>query len=93
MHFHFYYLSVIYRVNDVVRLIIRRTKSDKFELTYITPSHVIVKVIETQVSAPVKSKYGSEIVDVQLMGQDLFCVARTAETLIICKFSIAFCNS
>jgi hypothetical protein len=50
----------------------------------------MVKVVETGKSVNIKSKYGSEISDVQLMGKDEFAVARTAETIIICEIKCLF---
>lgn len=44
-----------------------------------------MKVVESGKTANIRSKYGSEISDVQLMGRDAYAVARTTETIIICK--------
>jgi hypothetical protein len=65
----------------------RRSKSNKIELNYIIPSHVLVRLLDTSQEIRVKSKYGSEILDVKLMGKDRFLVSKTNETVIISELN------
>lgn len=81
----YYLLKVLSQAFVILCINYRRSKSDKVELSYITPSNVILKVVESGKTANIRSKYGSEISEVQLMGKDLFAVARTVETIIICE--------
>lgn len=63
----------------------RRTLwKNKFEMTYVGPSQVLVKPL-APVSRGVilKSQYGYEIDDVRIMGQDNYLVARTSETILL----------
>ncbi|XP_050517357.1 intraflagellar transport protein 172 homolog [Diabrotica virgifera virgifera] len=57
---------------------------DKFEITYVGPSQVLVKPLDTNERGVIlRSQYGGEIEDVKIMGKDCYLVARTEETLLV----------
>lgn len=57
---------------------------NKFEITYVGPSQVLVKSMDTSsISITLKSSYGYEITDVRIMGADRYVVARTPDTLLL----------
>ncbi|KAL5460471.1 hypothetical protein EMCRGX_G033922 [Ephydatia muelleri] len=65
---------------------------NKFEMTYVGLSQVIVKDISTGSRVVLKSHYGYEIDKVQIMGKDRYLVAHTSDTLLLgdmanCKLS------
>lgn len=67
----------------------RRTVwQDKFELTYVAPSQVLLKSLHEQTDAfVIESQVGLEIDDVRIMGKDNYLVARTEESLILCDLT------
>ena len=65
---------------------------NKFEMTYVGLSQVIVKNLGTGTRVVLKSHYGYEIDRVQIMGKDRYLVAHTSNTLLLgdltsCKLS------
>lgn len=57
---------------------------NKFEMTYVGPSQVLVKPLTTESRGVVlRSQYGYEIDDVRIMGRDNYLVARTPKTLLL----------
>ncbi|XP_060519882.1 intraflagellar transport protein 172 homolog [Cylas formicarius] len=57
---------------------------NKFEITYVGPSQVLVKPLDTpDAGVIVKSQHGGEIEDVKILGRDSYMVAKTPETLIV----------
>lgn len=57
---------------------------DKLEITYVGPSQVLVKPLDTNERGVIlRSYHGGEIEDVRIMGRDSFLVARTEETLLV----------
>lgn len=72
--------------------IFRRTVwKNKFEMTYVGPSQVLVKPInndteiQTMNGVILKSQYGHEIEDVRVMGEDRYLIGRTRDTLLLGK--------
>lgn len=72
--------------------IFRRTVwKNKFEMTYVGPSQVLVKPMNNddgnQLSHGVilKSQYGHEIEDVRVMGEDRYLIGRTRDTILLGK--------
>lgn len=62
----------------------RTVWKDKYEITYVGPSQVLVKPLNTNENSNiVKSQHGGEIEDVKIMGKDCYLVARTEETLLV----------
>lgn len=63
----------------------RRTVwKDKFEMTYVGPSQVLVKPLQGDSRGVIlRSQFGHEIDDVRIMGQDRYLVARTPDTLLL----------
>ncbi|KAK4299690.1 hypothetical protein Pmani_028048 [Petrolisthes manimaculis] len=66
----------------------RSVWKNKWEMTYVGPSQVLVKPLAG--SGPIgsrgvilRSQYGFEIHDVRIMGKDRYLVARTNETLLL----------
>ncbi|XP_066969064.1 intraflagellar transport protein 172 homolog [Macrobrachium rosenbergii] len=66
----------------------RSVWKNKWEMTYVGPSQVLVKPLAG--SGPfgsrgviLRSQYGFEIHDVRIMGKDRYLVARTTETLLL----------
>lgn len=66
--------------------VLKRTLyQDKFELTYIAPTQVLLKTIQEPVeSLTIESQLGHEIDDVRIMGKDCYIVARTDQSLVFC---------
>lgn len=57
---------------------------DKFEITYVGPSQVLVKPLDkSERGVILKSQHGGEIDDVKIMGKNSYLVARTEDTLLI----------
>lgn len=56
---------------------------NKFEMTYVGPSQVLIKATDSKESITLKSEFGFEINDVRIMGSDRYAVARTADTLLL----------
>ncbi|KAJ8965104.1 hypothetical protein NQ317_005365, partial [Molorchus minor] len=65
--------------------VLKRTVwKDKFEITYVGPSQVLVKPLNTdERSIILRSQHGGEIDDVKIMGKDGYLVARTDDTLLV----------
>ncbi|CAG9816108.1 unnamed protein product [Phaedon cochleariae] len=65
--------------------VLKRTVwKDKFEITYVGPSQVLVKPLDTNERGVIlKSQRGGEIEDVKIMGKDCYLVARTDDTLLV----------
>ncbi|CAH1372030.1 unnamed protein product [Tenebrio molitor] len=65
--------------------VLKRTVwKDKFEITYVGPSQVLVKPLDTNDRGVIiKSQNGGEIDEVKIMGKDFYLVARTEETLLV----------
>jgi intraflagellar transport protein 172 len=62
----------------------RAVWKNKFEMTYVGPSQVLVKpLVKGARGVILKSIYGYEIDDVRIMGGESYLVARTAETLLL----------
>lgn len=71
----------------------RRTLwKNKFEMTYVGPSQVLVKPLNTDTENQslhgviLKSQYGHEIEDVRVMGEDRYLIGRTRDTLLLGKY-------
>ncbi|EAT43404.1 AAEL005155-PA [Aedes aegypti] len=66
--------------------VLRRTIwQDKFELTFVAPSQVLLKSLhEPSNTMIVESQLGLEIDDVRIMGKDNYLVGRTEDSLILC---------
>ncbi|NXP39291.1 IF172 protein, partial [Leiothrix lutea] len=56
---------------------------NKFEITYVGPSQVIVKNLSTGTRVVLKSQYGYEIDEVKILGKDRYLVAHTSDTLLL----------
>lgn len=69
--------------------VIKRTIwQDKFEITFVAPSQVMMKTLQEPTnSMMVESQSGLEIDDVRIMGKDNYLVARTDESLILCDLT------
>ncbi|XP_019769911.2 intraflagellar transport protein 172 homolog [Dendroctonus ponderosae] len=65
--------------------VLKRTVwKDKFEITYVGPSQVLVKPLNTNERGVIlRSQHGGEIDDVKIMGRDSYLVAKTGETLLV----------
>ncbi|KAI1897568.1 hypothetical protein AGOR_G00084610 [Albula goreensis] len=61
----------------------RSIYKNKFEMTYVGLSQVIVKNLSTGTRVVLKSHYGYEIDEVKIMGKDRFLVAHTSDTLLL----------
>ncbi|XP_038160069.1 intraflagellar transport protein 172 homolog [Cyprinodon tularosa] len=63
---------------------LRRTiYKNKFEMTYVGLSQVIVRNLSTRTRVVLKSIYGYEIEEVRIMGKDRYLVAHTSDTLLL----------
>ncbi|TNN53473.1 Intraflagellar transport protein 172 [Liparis tanakae] len=56
---------------------------NKFEMTYVVLSQVIVRNLSTGTRVVLKSYYGYEIEEVKIMGKDRYLVAHTSDTLLL----------
>uniref|UniRef100_A0A2K6MV73 Intraflagellar transport protein 172 homolog n=1 Tax=Rhinopithecus bieti TaxID=61621 RepID=A0A2K6MV73_RHIBE len=56
---------------------------NKFELTYVGPSQVIVKNLSSGTRVVLKSHYGYEVEEVKILGKERYLVARTSDTLLL----------
>uniref|UniRef100_A0A8C4WQ59 Intraflagellar transport protein 172 homolog n=1 Tax=Eptatretus burgeri TaxID=7764 RepID=A0A8C4WQ59_EPTBU len=56
---------------------------NKFEMSYVGPSQVIVKNLSTGTRVVLKSHYGYEVDDVKILGKDRYLVAHTSRTLLL----------
>ncbi|KAJ8934987.1 hypothetical protein NQ314_013074 [Rhamnusium bicolor] len=65
--------------------VLKRTVwKDKFEITYVGPSQVLVKPLDTNERGVIlRSQHGGEIDEVKIMGKDCYLVARTEDTLLV----------
>uniref|UniRef100_A0A9J8AZH0 Intraflagellar transport 172 n=1 Tax=Cyprinus carpio carpio TaxID=630221 RepID=A0A9J8AZH0_CYPCA len=61
----------------------RSIYKNKFEITYVGLSQVIVKNLSTGTRVVLKSQYGYEIDEVKVMGKDRYLVAHTSDTLLL----------
>ncbi|KAM9496806.1 intraflagellar transport protein 172 homolog [Clarias gariepinus] len=61
----------------------RSIYKNKFEMTYVGLSQVIVKNLSTGTRVVLKSHYGYEFDEVKIMGKDRFLVAHTSDTLLL----------
>ncbi|XP_030627149.1 intraflagellar transport protein 172 homolog [Chanos chanos] len=61
----------------------RSIYKNKFEMTYVGLSQVIVKNLTTGTRVVLKSHYGYEIEEVKILGKDRFLVAHTSDTLLL----------
>ncbi|XP_073968518.1 intraflagellar transport protein Oseg2 isoform X1 [Rhodnius prolixus] len=70
---------------DLFESVIKRTVwKNKFELTYVGASQVLVKPLDDNSRGVIlRSRFGYEIDDVRIMGNDRYLVARTPETLLL----------
>ncbi|KAJ9575458.1 hypothetical protein L9F63_007663, partial [Diploptera punctata] len=70
---------------EMFESVLKRTLwKNKFEMTYVGPSQVLVKPLEPGSRGVIlKSHYGYEIDDVRIMGRDNYLVARTSETILL----------
>ncbi|XP_005948489.1 intraflagellar transport protein 172 homolog [Haplochromis burtoni] len=63
---------------------LRRTiYKNKYEVTYVGLSQVIVKNLSTGTRVVLKSYYGYEIEEVKIMGKDRYLMAHTSDTLLL----------
>ncbi|KAM4529832.1 intraflagellar transport protein 172 homolog [Fundulus diaphanus] len=63
---------------------LRRTiYKNKFEMTYVGLSQVIVRNLSSGTRVVLKSYYGYEIEEVKILGKDRFLVAHTSDTLLL----------
>ncbi|XP_030838935.1 intraflagellar transport protein 172 homolog isoform X2 [Strongylocentrotus purpuratus] len=56
---------------------------NKFEMTYVGLSQVIVKNLSSGTRVVLKSHYGYEIDEVRILGKDRYLVAHTSDTLLL----------
>uniref|UniRef100_A0A8C9HWM4 Intraflagellar transport protein 172 homolog n=1 Tax=Piliocolobus tephrosceles TaxID=591936 RepID=A0A8C9HWM4_9PRIM len=56
---------------------------NKFELTYVGPSQVIVKNLSSGTRVVLKSHYGYEVEEVKILGKERYLVAQTSDTLLL----------
>ncbi|XP_050306348.1 intraflagellar transport protein 172 homolog [Anthonomus grandis grandis] len=62
----------------------RSVWKDKFEITYVGASQVLVKPLDgNERGVILRSQHGGEIDDVKIMGRDSYLVAKTRETLLV----------
>uniref|UniRef100_A0A8C6VBY2 Intraflagellar transport 172 n=1 Tax=Naja naja TaxID=35670 RepID=A0A8C6VBY2_NAJNA len=61
----------------------RSIYKNKFEMTYVGPSQVIVKNLSTGMRVVLKSHYGYEIDEVKILGKERYLVAHTSDTLLL----------
>uniref|UniRef100_A0A3Q3IYM6 Intraflagellar transport protein 172 homolog n=1 Tax=Monopterus albus TaxID=43700 RepID=A0A3Q3IYM6_MONAL len=61
----------------------RAIYKNKFEMTYVGLSQVIVRSLATGTRVVLKSYYGYEIEEVKIMGKDRYLVAHTSDTLLL----------
>jgi intraflagellar transport protein 172 len=61
----------------------RAIYKNKFEMTYVGLSQVIVKNLSTGTRVVLKSYYGYEIDEVKIKGEDRYLVAHTSDTLML----------
>ncbi|XP_053107178.1 intraflagellar transport protein 172 homolog isoform X2 [Hemicordylus capensis] len=61
----------------------RSIYNNKFEMTYVGPSQVIVKNLSTGMRVVLKSHYGYEIDEVKILGKERYLVAHTSDTLLL----------
>ncbi|PIK55820.1 putative intraflagellar transport protein [Apostichopus japonicus] len=61
----------------------RSIYKNKFEMTYVGLSQVIVKNLSSGTRVVLKSHYGYEIDEVKILGKDRYLVAHTTETLLL----------
>ncbi|KAE8286539.1 Intraflagellar transport protein 172-like protein [Larimichthys crocea] len=63
---------------------LRRTiYKNKFEITYVGLSQVLVRNLSSGTRVVLKSYYGYEIEEVKIMGKDRYLVAHTSDTLLL----------
>uniref|UniRef100_A0A1B6D0F4 Intraflagellar transport protein 172 homolog n=1 Tax=Clastoptera arizonana TaxID=38151 RepID=A0A1B6D0F4_9HEMI len=70
---------------ELFESVLRRSVwKNKFEMTYVGPSQVLVKPLNTDARGVIlKSQFGHEIDDVRIMGSDRYLVARTPDTILL----------
>ncbi|XP_078397553.1 intraflagellar transport protein 172 homolog isoform X1 [Cetorhinus maximus] len=61
----------------------RSIYKNKFEMTYVGLSQVIVRNLSTGTRVVLKSHYGYEIDEVKIMGKDRYLVAHSTDTLLL----------
>jgi intraflagellar transport protein 172 len=61
----------------------RSIYKNKFEMTYVGLSQVIVKNLSSGTRVVLKSHYGYEVDKVSIMGKDRYLVAYTTDTLLL----------
>uniref|UniRef100_UPI003AACFFE7 intraflagellar transport protein 172 homolog isoform X1 n=1 Tax=Centroberyx gerrardi TaxID=166262 RepID=UPI003AACFFE7 len=61
----------------------RNIYKNKFEMTYVGLSQVIVRNLSSGTRVVLKSYYGYEIEEVKIMGKDRYLVAHTSDTLLL----------
>ncbi|XP_072318787.1 intraflagellar transport protein 172 homolog [Eucyclogobius newberryi] len=61
----------------------RNIYKNKFEITYVGPSQVVVRNLSTGTRVILKSYYGYEIEEVKILGRDRYLVAHTSDTLLL----------
>lgn len=83
-----FYNAKLYIITQL--LFFRRTVwKNKFEMTYVGPSQVLVKPLnnesnnQSSYGVILKSQYGHEIEDVRVMGDDRYLIGRTRDTLLL----------
>ncbi|XP_074197923.1 intraflagellar transport protein 172 homolog isoform X2 [Camelus bactrianus] len=61
----------------------RSIYKNKFELTYVGPSQVIVKNLSSGTRVVLRSHYGYEVEEVKILGKERYLVAHTSDTLLL----------
>ncbi|XP_027896583.1 intraflagellar transport protein 172 homolog [Xiphophorus couchianus] len=61
----------------------RAIYKNKFEMTYVGLSQVIIRNLSTGTRVVLKSYYGYEVEEVKIMGKDRYLVAHTSDTLLL----------
>ncbi|XP_075225811.1 intraflagellar transport protein Oseg2 [Lycorma delicatula] len=70
---------------EIFESVLKRTVwKNKFEMTYVGPSQVLVRPLNSESRGVIlKSQFGHEIDDVRIMGSDRYLVARTPDTILL----------
>lgn len=69
-----------------VNIYFRYTDSDLFEIFYIDPTKVVIHIkINDEIQMEISSRFGTEILDVDVLGNLKYAIASTMETFIFCK--------
>eukprot|EP00080_Pristionchus_pacificus_P016971 PDM76991.1 osm-1 [Pristionchus pacificus] len=63
----------------------RKMLRSRFETTYVSPSHVLIRDVTTEQRTSLLSRKGLPIDEIKMMGEDRFVVGYTASTLIVAE--------